>query len=305
MAKEFKIKNFFQNKDVTDAVYYEAHKQNALFDEKKAFFDAVKAQKQYQDDYDYNVMQYRYMKLQDEYEGVERTSKELRMINQVKFMQAQLPLFTSKLSQDEYHKALNAFEREYDTLEEELGTLKKAFKEVLFLAAKNGLSEFQEKALIAALAKVEVDTTKADLSEVKLYDVQNEKKYVGVRKDRPKNDCPTYDVLEEQLPERMIESIATAIKQISKRAMNKRNPSEFTLEFDSKQMKRLAHSYANQILDSYKKEPARYTKECHSTMDVVNTFFDRNGKSRAKYKALAQDLMKYAEVKEVNNKEMV
>ena len=299
MSNEKKIKNFFNKKELTDSVYFEAHKENALFDEKQAFFNAVRANKQYQDDYDYNVMQYRHMELRDEYEGLERTTKELRMVNQVKFMQSQLPVFAQSLTHQEYYEAMKQFDKEVKTTEQELKRLKDVFKNVLFIAAKNGLTDLQEKALIAALAKIDVDTTKDDLKEVKLFDVKNEKKYVGVKKERPRQDCPTYDMLAEQLPERMIESIATTIKQISKRAMKKRKHSGFTLEFNNQEMLKLAKDYSAKILADYEARTERYTKECHSTMDVINTYFDINGRSTAKFKALTQDLEKHAEVKEL------
>ena len=154
---------------------------------KMSFFNRIRQIKQYQDDYDYNVIQYRHMQLLDEYEGVERTSKELRMINQVKFMQAQLPIFLNKLNKLDYYKAIKAFDKHYNSTEEQLKDLKNSVMEVVFLAAKSGsLSELQEKTLIATLANIDVDTTKKDLSNITLYDVKNEKKYVAVRPERLK-----------------------------------------------------------------------------------------------------------------------
>jgi hypothetical protein len=302
MGNEKKIKNFFNKKELTDAVYFEAHKDNALFNEREAFLEAVRDEKQYQDDYDYNVMQYRHMKLLEKYEGVERTSKELRMINQLKFMQAQLPIFAEGLSKMAYYEVVHAFDREGAT-EEQLNSLKNIFRNVLFLAAKSDLTDFQEKALISSLAKIDVDTTIEDLKEVKLYNVANEKKYVGVKKEVPKNDCPAYDVLAEQLPERLIESIATTTKQIFKRAMIKRKNSEFTFAFNNQEMLKLARDYSKKILNDYKKRPNRYIKECHSTMDVVNAYFDIKGRSRAKFKALTQELEKNSKIKELKSED--
>jgi hypothetical protein len=190
---------------------------------------------------------------------------------------------------------MKTFDKEYENKFEQLKAAKKTFKEVLFLSAKEGLTETKENALISALANIDVDTTKDNLDEHELYNPQNEKKYVGVRKRKPKSDCPGYDMLKEQLPERLVESISTTIKQMSKRAITKRSGSEFTLEFNNQEMIKLVKKYSNKILDNYKSNPKKYTKECHSTMDVVNTYFDPKGRSKAKYRALSQDLEQYSE----------
>jgi len=299
MEKKSMIKEYFNKKEMPKSMYYEAYLDESLKEEAQAFFSAIRAEKQYQDAFDYFVAQYKHTQLLEEYEGRAQTSQELRMSNQIRFIQTQLPIFASKLKSQEYYQAMKIFDKEYETLKEELGVLKEAFIKVLFLAAKHGLNEVQEKAFVLALANVDVDTTKEDLKEIPLFNVKNEKKYVGVKQERPKSDCPTYAMLQKQLPERILESIATTIKRMTKQAIIKRKKSDFTLEFNNQEISKLIDSYAETILQDYQQQTNRYLKECHSTMDVVNTYFDINGRSRAKYKSLSQDLEKFAIVKEL------
>jgi|LGVF01.2.fsa_nt_gb hypothetical protein len=169
----------------------------------------------------------------------------------------------------------------------------KAYKLALFVTLRDALMKDEMQVLsydkrpfyIKKLAECDIDIDR--LKEYRAFRLKSGSKIVAV-KDETKKPLPEIKVLFPQIEKEVRRSISVAVKRFRQETVAKGQ----SFLVNNKKALELEQKYINLIKQDFGTNLVRYNRDCERANDVVNTYFDVNGHSVAKYSDIGRAIIK-------------